>query len=453
MKQALPFLAALLAPLAALSATKSSSVAHPANALEAGEPAARQKAVLTQKDVLSIRDKRFYLESKPFAEISFNKFDLFWQLYDQLAAGKPLDATNPLVQAQDRALRNLHDMGFRSIRIFALPWGPYGPASYDDPAKRKTLYAALDKTLELCDAHDIRVVWSLAASTFTDRQLVPGKGWVNGEEQERELISNPASRGRTLLYQYIDETVARYKNRKAVLMWEISNEVTLSADIGDDNGVYEGQRMPTLKDVAGFFDDVARRIKAADPLRLVNSGGSNMRECQWHRYQKMGWKKDTFEEQFKCFDLLYAKSAVDVIDIHSYPNNMPGYVIAAADGKDTILDNTGYMAIAARLSKPLMIGELGIQPIPKTDKKVWNATPDYFESYANTAAALPWVNRTLDNAIEADVQLVYWWSYQSDREQDQRDPLRIDLELERNPELIKAIVEANQRLKRRLAYP
>jgi len=387
MKKALPFLAALLAPLATLSATKSSSVAHPANALEAGEPATRQKAVLTQKDVLSIRDRRFYLESKPFAEISFNKFDLFWQLYDQLATGKPLDAANPLVQAQDKALRNLHDMGFRSIRIFALPWGPGGPASYADPAKRKTLYAALDKTLELCDAHDIRVVWSLAASTFTDRQLVPGKGC------------------RTLLYQYIDETVARYKNRKAVLMWEISNEVTLSADIGDDKGVYEGQRMPTLKDVAGFFDDVARRIKAADPLRLINSGGSNMRECQWHRYQKMGWRKDTFEEQFKCFDLLYAKSAVDVIDIHSYPNNMPGYVIAATDGKDTILDNTGYMAIAARLSKPLMIGELGIQPIPKTDKKVWNATPDYFESYANTAAAEK-AMRALGMKKQAD-ELIY----------------------------------------------
>ncbi len=56
-------------------------------------------------------------------------------------------------------------------------------------------------------------------------------------------------------------------------------------------------------------------------------------------------------------------------------------------------------------------------------------------------------------AIEAGVQLAYWWSYQSDREQDQNDPQRLDLEVERNPELIKAIVQANQRLKRRLACP
>ena len=82
-----------------------------------------------------------------------------------------------------------------------------------------------------------------------------------------------------------------------------------------------------LKEVAGFFDDVAKRIKSVDPLRLVNSGGSNMRESQWHLYLGQGWKKDSFEDQFKCFELLYANSAVDVIDIHSYPNNKPGYLI------------------------------------------------------------------------------------------------------------------------------
>ena len=84
---------------------------------------------LTRKDVLSLKNGRFYLDGNSFAEISFNKFDLFWELYDQLAKGEALNATNPMVKAQDRALRNLHELGFKSIRIFALPWGPAGPAS------------------------------------------------------------------------------------------------------------------------------------------------------------------------------------------------------------------------------------------------------------------------------------------------------------------------------------
>lgn len=405
---------------------------------------------LTRDEVLSIRDGRFYLQGKPFAEISFSKFDLLWQLYDQLAAGKQLDAQNPLLQAQEKALRNLHELGFRSIRIFALPWGPGGPASYADPEKRKLLYAALDKVCDLCEAHGIGLVWSLGAATFTDTRLVPGQGWVYGEEQERELVSNPDSRGRRLLYAYLDETVTRYKDRRAVLMWEISNEVTLSADIGDNNRVYNGQRMPTLKEVAGFFDDVARRIKAADPLRLVSSGGSHMRESQWHLYQRQGWQKDTFEQQFQCFDLLYGRSAVDVIDIHSYPNNKPGYTIAAEDGTEALLDHKGYAAIAARLGKPLMIGELGLQAAAKTETKVWEATPDYFESYDDTAAAKPWVEKTLQSAIDAGVPLVYWWCYQSDRPGDQKQRQRFDLDRERNPELIECFVEANKRLQAKL---
>lgn len=296
MKPILFSIAALLSALPATLKAEENTTKEPRSSTSGSQ--------LVQDDVLSIKDGRFFLDGKPFAEISFNKFDLFWQLHQQLASGKQLDAANPMVRAQDRALRNLHEMGFRSIRIFALPWGPAGPASYADPQKREIFYGALDKTLELCEAHGVRLVWSLGAGNFADTTLEPGKGWVHGDEHLRELVSDRESRGRKLLYRYLDETVARYKHRKSVMTWEITNELTLSADIGDRNAVYQGQRMPTLKDVAGFFDDVARRIKAADPLRLVSSGGSYMRECQWHLYQRQGWKKDTFEEQFRCFELV-----------------------------------------------------------------------------------------------------------------------------------------------------
>ena len=405
---------------------------------------------LSPKDVLSIREGRFFLEGKPFAEISFNKYDLFWPLYDQLAAGRSLNATNPVVRAQEKALGNLHALGFRTIRIFALPWGPAGPESYADPEKRKNLYGALDKTLELCDAHDIRLVWSFGAATFTDTKLDAVKGWVYGEEQERELVAKAESRGRKLLYRYLDETVTRYHERKAVLMWEISNEVTLQADIGDANRVYNGERMPTLKEVAGFFDDVARRIKSVDPLRLVCSGGSNMRESQWHLHLGQGWKTDSFEEQFKCFELLYAKSAVDVIDIHSYPDHKPGYAILGADGQKMWLDNQGYMAIARRLGKPLMIGELGLHAVARSDKKVWEETPDYFESFDDAQAAKPWLVKTLDSVIEAGVPLSYWWCYQSDDPGEKSNRQHFDIDLERNPELVTAVAEANRRLKAKL---
>ncbi len=414
------------------------------SAIEVGREA------MKQSDVLSVREGRFYLDGQLFAEISFNKFDLFWHLYEQRVAGKTLDDANPMVQAQDKALRELHEMGFQTIRFFALPWGPAGAESYADPKKREGLYEALDKALALCDKHKIRVVWSLASGGFTDTKLVPGKGWVHGEEQARELMSNPESRGRQLLYRYIDETVGRYKHRKTVLMWEIGNEITLSADIGNKDRIFNDERMPTLKQVADFLQDVTKRIKTADPLRLVSSGGSHLRESQWNLYQRRSWSKDTLEEQFKCFELLYANTGVDVIDVHSYMNNKPGYVISDGVGGEALLGNKEWMRIAHRLGKPLMIGELGLHATAKGEAKIWKETPDYFESYTDTAAARPWVEKALDSVVEAGVPLAYWWCYQSDRPMDQKDPQRFDLTRERNPELLNCIIKANQRLKAKL---
>jgi len=148
--------------------------------------------------------------------------------------------------------------------------------------------------------------------------------------------------------------------------------------------------------------------------------------------------------------LLYAKSAVDVIDIHSYPDNKPGYAIRGNDGKTMWLDNKGYMAIAKRLGKPLIIGEVGLHAIAKTDKRVWDETPDYFESYDDSKAAKPWVAKTLNDIVEAGVPLSYWWCYQSDQSSDQNNRQRFDIDRDRNPELVACVAEANKRLKAKL---
>jgi hypothetical protein len=108
------------------------------------------------------------------------------------------------------------------------------------------------------------------------------------------------------------------------------------------------------------------------------------------------------------------------------------------------------MRIAQRIGKPLMIGELGLHATAKGDSKIRKESPDYFESYTDTAAARPWVEKLLNSVVEAGVPLAYWWCYQSDRPMDQKDPQRFDLTRERNPELLTCIIKANQRLKAKL---
>jgi hypothetical protein len=100
-----------------------------------------------------------------------------------------------------------------------------------------------------------------------------------------------------------------------------------------------------------------------------------------------------------------------------------------------------------------MIGELGLLPAAKTNKKTWDETPDYFESYDDAVAAKPWVEKTLNDVIAAGVQLSYWWCYQSDRSMEQGQRQRFDIARDRNPELLACFVEANRRLKAKLQAP
>jgi len=108
------------------------------------------------------------------------------------------------------------------------------------------------------------------------------------------------------------------------------------------------------------------------------------------------------------------------------------------------------MEIAKGIDKPLMIGEFGALPFAKNKEKIWQETPDYFESFADLEAARPWVEKTLNDVIGAGVQLSYWWCYQSDRAMDQDNPQRFDLTIDRNPELVALIADANKRLQAKL---
>jgi len=409
---------------------------------------------LTKDDVLSVRDGRFYLDGQPFAEVSFNKFDLFWQLYRLLAKGEvaELSDDHPMVAKQITALRELHESGFRTIRFFALPWAYAGPAAYKDPQKRENVFKALDKVCDIANRHGIGLVWSLGAGKFWDQTIENGK-WKFGEEQLPELFGNPNSRSRKLCYEYIDEVVNRYKNNRAVVMWEIDNELTLQADIGGKEGVRNGRRFPTLKDVADFWDDIAQRIKKSDPLRLVNSGGSELRSpCQWNLYIHKEWRTDTDEEQFKAFNLLYQGSAVDVVDIHTYANNrLPGFHAGLElDGGGKKWHWADYAKAARTLGKPLMVGEFWCLPIRHRVEEELKWTPDYVEPgehYRDHPNTLLWGRRTLDLIVDSGVQLAYVWAYSSDRP--------VDAEHNRlckqsAPKLFNEIVEANKRLKAKL---
>ena len=148
----------------------------------------------TARDVLTMQAGRFYLGGQPFAEISFNKFDLFWSVWQGLQDSRKqgqADAWDRALAKQDIVLHELHSLGCRTIRIFGAPYKEFGNSWESDPAWRADFFQAMDMTLDLCNRHDIKVIYSLGAAHLYDSATI--RKSRKGGESQYELIVNPAA--------------------------------------------------------------------------------------------------------------------------------------------------------------------------------------------------------------------------------------------------------------------
>lgn len=401
-------------------------------------------AKVTKNDVLSIQDNNFMLDGKRFAEISFNKFEIFWSLWEEAMKGNELTDYNPAVMSQQKSLSELSKAGFKTVRIFGMlhqsKYKQFSTVYNDDVKCEKIYYQALDKTIELLERNNLRAVFSLGCSFFVNE-------WKG--ENLRELVADPKSSSRKSLYEYLDDIVSRYKDSKAILMWEVTNELTLFWDIQPGTLMAQGMRMPTMQQGVAFYKDVVDRIKKNDPLRLVNNGGSMLRESAYNLNVNKKWTKDTYAQQLEMYHQMYDNAGLDVMDIHYYTSSLPGYVLKdEKTGGDYYIDLKGYLNIAQDLKKPLYVSEYGALPKPVTNKEYWGENKKWFTTFGNDEPdAVKYVQRAADLAVESGVQFIHWWAYQSERTMDQNNPLRMDLDAERTPVLFNIVVDANKRLK------
>lgn len=390
-------------------------------------------------DFLKVRGTEFYLHGKPFHEISFNKVDLFWQIraaeFQQGGFG-----ADPLFSAEN-ALQNLNKMGFKTIRVVFDE-----TREYRDPEKHARFLAALDRTLDLCDKYDLRIVASVNLP-------VVGYPEKTGETFS-EYIANPESKARKLANEYVKEIVTRYRDRKTIAIWEHGNELLLKADIGNKDGLWGTVHVPTLTQVADFHTSVAAYIRSLDSNHPITTGDS-YRNTIWSLYQKgLGLSKsgdvDTMADIGKAVSM--AQRGVDVFCVHNYYKGpkFGCHPVKGPGGQLVGLKMADWTAIAHATGKPFYLGEygaIGLSRDPKNQKR-WDDNPEWFESYEgkDKPIAITMVGRALNDVVQAKPNLVHWWAYQSDRNRDQTAPQRHDIDLQRNPELVGLIVEANRKL-------
>lgn len=381
----------------------------------------------------------FYQNGQPYYEISFNKFDLWSQISSDPAfnngafGDRSYDTEEHCLQGAEEALSQLHARGFKTIRVFM------GNCNLKKNAKTvERFWAVTDKMFALCDQYDIQVVccMGLFTSEFLEGKYAGGS-WVTTDESYYDYIVNPESKSRQNMTDFLRAFADRYKDRSTILMYEVSNEGNLNADVGSGTAATY-----SLGQLGDFYNDVADVLHAADPARMVTSGDGMFRSAQWHLYaatmagKSMDWTVDTISERIKALWLV--NSHLDCVSIHGYDvgyESGNGHSSLREDsGKSRFVTWTDYLEEARALNLPLYNGEVGGMNGHSAKHSDANAA-EYRAEY-------------LQGLIDAGVQLSHWWTFHSDRGGEfGYDDEVFSITEHHTPESLDAIDAANRALK------
>jgi hypothetical protein len=218
-------------------------------------------------------------------------------------------------ETNDRELGWAKSLGFNTIRVFL-----HDACWKQDKDK---FYSRVDEFLDICERHSIRPMIVLFDGVWDpDPQLGPQRrprdgvhnsGWVQGPG--RVILSDPEKQDQ--LEGYVTEVIARYKDDKRVLAWDLFNEPD-----NPNGGSYGPLELPNKDTVAARLVrrsfEWARQVDPSQPLTV----------CVW---QGPPWdESDKLNEVHRA-----ALELSDVISFHDY--NAP----AVLEARITQLRKTG----------------------------------------------------------------------------------------------------------------
>ena len=213
---------------------------------------------------------------------------------------------------------------------------PLAQPTPDSPPMVRT-WDAFDHTLEVADAHGLKVI-----ATLTDQWGECGDGGANGYkgqdwyETGYRTVVQP---GMVATYRdYVTEVVTRYKDDPRIAFWQLINEAEVSP-------VIDGVRQPcpagdepasVLKAWAAEMSDL---VKSIDSNHLVSLGTIGGGQCGTQGAQ---------------YQAVHDLPNIDLCEYHDYSPTqaMPG---DQWNGLQVRLDQ------CATLNKPLFVGEVGIR--------------------------------------------------------------------------------------------
>ncbi|MHB1001482.1 MAG: cellulase family glycosylhydrolase [Armatimonadota bacterium] len=314
------------------------------------------------------------LDGKPYRAIGMNAPDLFSRY-----AGLGLNI-NEANKAENRkaSIDSILDAETNKIAFFRFWASAFWPVEmqlyFDNPDQ---YWKSMDEVFALCRQHHIKLIPSI----FFHHNL-----WPMICEENASAIIDPNSKTFKAMHNYAKELVTRYKDDPNVLMWEITNEGFLGADVqmeGRDApgaGVYlPNAKLTKTKWVKEdslttdmllkFYTEMTRYIKSIDPNHMVTSGDAGVRDCSQslkESYPDQVWTKDTLRQHVSNL-LASQPEPLDVTSQHHYGSNTGRIDTQVADMP--VLEYYRTLIRAAHSVKvPLLIGECGqMNPTMKDD--------------------------------------------------------------------------------------
>jgi hypothetical protein len=291
--------------------------------------------------------------------IGLNKFDLALQYIGRASGGDGSAAYTQVTRAMAR--KAISDAALAGVTYFRISASGFKPHDLDLWVKNPTLYwAALDQMMADLHAAGICVVPVLAWN--------PVQFPTMASESISAMLTDPKSASWQLLERYVRDFIGHYSNSSSLLFYELTNELNNHVDIDGAAVCSRKKSAENCAAVSNFSTDqmnaftarFASLIRSLDSSHKISSGFSLPRPAAQHlrhHPQWLGradWTPDSREELEE--NLRDIHRSVDIISVHLYPPNSTRLGLTAG-AQYRIAEIV--QAAAARIGKPLFIGEFG----------------------------------------------------------------------------------------------
>lgn len=318
-----------LATTSACTATAPSSSSAAAMPSASGIPAATASA-----DFVSVQGRSFEVDGQPFRFVGAN-------IYDAAASDRySCRAGNRMSDAQlTDTLRYLHDdAGATVLRFWA----------YQTYTQGATYWAGVDRVLAAAKATGIRVIPVLedGPGNCTTTTGTSPKSAYEGDTWYSAGYRHPSGNATLSYREYVARITAHYADDPTILGWMMMNE----ADTSKRDSL-------TRSVLVDFATDLAGVIRAADPHHLITVGT-----------QSNGAPGASGAD----FSAVYGVQGVDFAEVHDWgywgsdSEPMPGGTGSTPPSPSSpacVVPSAPVgcsFALAAKLDKPLIVGEAGI---------------------------------------------------------------------------------------------